>query len=52
MEIEILPAGPDCLAEYATVPIAFAVRALLRPVLLEGGLGGIALRQEPGQPPT
>ena len=51
MEIEILPAGPDCLAEYATVPIAFVVQALLQPVPLEGGLGGIALRQEPVQPP-
>jgi len=41
-----LPAGPDCLAEYATVPIGFEVRALLRPVLLGEGLGGIALRRE------
>jgi GNAT superfamily N-acetyltransferase len=50
-EIQILSAGPDCLSEYATVPIAFEVRALLRPVLLDGGLGGIALRQEAVQPP-
>ena len=51
MEIEISLAGPDCLPEYATVPSAFEVRALLRPVLLDGGLGGIVLREEPVQPP-
>ena len=43
MDIEILLAGPDCLPEYATVSIAFEVRARLRPVLLDGGLGGIAV---------
>lgn len=50
-DIEIVPSGPDCLPEYATVSIAFEVRARLRPVLLEGGLGGIALREERVQPP-
>ena len=51
MDIDISSAGPDCLPEYATVPIAFEVRALLRPVLLDGGLGGIALHEEPVRPP-
>lgn len=51
MDIDISLAGPDCLPEYATVSIAFEVRALLRPVLLDNGLGGIALCQEPMQPP-
>jgi streptothricin acetyltransferase len=51
METEIVPAGPDCLPEYATVPVAFEIRALLRPILLDGGLGGITLSHEPVQPP-
>lgn len=51
MQTEILPAGPECLPDYATVPIAFEVRSLLRPALLDGGLGGIALHPEPVQPP-
>ncbi|MFN2227473.1 MAG: GNAT family N-acetyltransferase [Anaerolineae bacterium] len=51
MNIEIVSAGPGCLPEYGTVSIAFEVRALLRPVLLDGGLGGIALHEEPVQPP-
>lgn len=51
MDIDISAAGPECLAEYATVPSAFEVRALLRPVLRDGGLGGITLHPEPVQPP-
>jgi streptothricin acetyltransferase len=46
VQIEIVPAGPDCLVEYATVPSVFEVRALLHPTLRDGGLGGITLRRE------
>ncbi len=51
MEIGISLAGPECLAEFATVPSAFEVRSLLRPLLLDGGLGGITLQHEPVQSP-
>ncbi len=41
MPIEIREVGPDALDRYATVSIAFEVRSVLRPTLIEGGLGGI-----------
>ncbi|MGD8398791.1 MAG: GNAT family N-acetyltransferase [Anaerolineae bacterium] len=49
--IDIHERGADCLGEYATVPIAYTVRTMLVPAPIAGGLGGIALREEPVEPP-
>jgi GNAT superfamily N-acetyltransferase len=49
--VDIYERGADCLDEYATVPIAYTVRSVLVPVSLDGGLGGIALREEPVELP-
>ncbi len=51
MATEILEIGPAALDRYATVPIAFAVQTALQPHLIDGGLGGIALHEEPVVPP-
>ncbi len=44
--LEIQEVGIEGLPEYAQIPIAFEVRSMLEAVLLEGGLGGIGLREE------
>jgi GNAT superfamily N-acetyltransferase len=44
--VEIREVGVEELPEYAQIPIAFEVRSMLEAVLLEGGLGGIRLREE------
>jgi len=46
MTITIRNAGPDALPLYAQVPIAFRVESVFRVELIEGGLGGILLREE------
>ena len=51
MDIEELPVNEGSLAEYATVPIRFEVLSGLVPELLDGGLGGIILREEEVSPP-
>lgn len=51
VHIDVRDEGLAALPDYATIPIAFTVRSLLVPVLLNGGLGGIALREEPVDPP-
>lgn len=51
MEIEIQQVGAEALARYAQVPIAFRVRSMLRVEPIDGGLGGLALIEEPVDPP-
>lgn len=45
MPIEIREIGPERLAEYAAIPIAFDVSSALEADLVEGGLGGITLHE-------
>jgi GNAT superfamily N-acetyltransferase len=42
--------GVALLAQYATIPIAFEVRSILQPELIDDGLGGILLHEVPVQP--
>ena len=44
--LEIREVGVEGLSEYAQIPIAFEVRSMLKAVLVDGGLGGIRLREE------
>ncbi len=46
MDIATLPVSVGTLAEYSVIPISFEVRSVLRPELIDGGLGGIVLREE------
>ncbi len=46
MPITIRDVGPNALLLYAQVPIAFRVESVFRVELVEGGLGGILLREE------
>lgn len=45
VQIEIRPANADTLRQYGTIPILFEVRSILQPHLIEGGAGGIELRE-------
>ncbi len=49
--MEIKQIGPESLVLYASVPISFQVRSLLRVTPLESGLGGLVLVEEPVLPP-
>jgi GNAT superfamily N-acetyltransferase len=42
--------GPDRLCEYAEIPIAFEVKSILKVELIDGGLGGIRLKEERIEP--
>ena len=44
---EIREVGPDALALYDTIPMRFRVERVLRVDTLGGGLGGLALVEEP-----
>ena len=44
--MDIQEIGIDSLPEYAQVPIAFEVSSILRVDRIDGGLGGIGLREE------
>jgi GNAT superfamily N-acetyltransferase len=46
MAVTVEEIGEDRLEEYATIPIAFEVRSALHVELVDGGLGGVALREE------
>ena len=50
-DLQIVEEPVTRLAEHGTIPIAYEVRSRLRPELAEGGLGGIALVEEPVDPP-
>ncbi len=47
MSVQIVEVGPERLADYASVPIKFEVKSILQVELVEGGLGGMLLRQAP-----
>jgi streptothricin acetyltransferase len=47
MTIEIRELGPDCLEQYAEVPISFRVESIFRLEEMDRGLGGLLLREEP-----
>jgi GNAT superfamily N-acetyltransferase len=49
LNIEIV--GPERLAEYARIPIAFEVTKRLQVVPVNRGIGGIRLREEKVEPP-
>lgn len=47
IQIEILPVNQQTLSEYSSIPISFEVRSILRVDLVDAGLGGIRLNEEP-----
>ncbi len=51
MTLEFQQISPASMMLYASVPISFTVRARLKPVPEENGLGGIRLVEEPVIPP-
>jgi len=51
MPVQIVEIGPEHLADYASVPIKFEVKSTLQVELVDGGLGGILLRQVPVEKP-
>jgi len=46
VNVQIREVRTDCLPQYGEVPIAFRVQSVFRVVAREGGLGGLALREE------
>jgi len=46
VDVQIREVRTDCLPQYGGVPIAFRVDSVFRVVAREGGLGGLALREE------
>jgi ribosomal protein S18 acetylase RimI-like enzyme len=53
MDLSIVeqPVTAETLAAYATVSIAFSVESQLRVDLIDRGLGGVGLTEEPVEPP-
>jgi GNAT superfamily N-acetyltransferase len=51
MPIQIIDIGPDRLDEYARIPSRFEVRSILQVELVDGGLGGMRLIEDPVDPP-
>jgi GNAT superfamily N-acetyltransferase len=51
MQIQTFPYELKLLSDYATIPIAFEVRSVLRVEAVEHGLGGLRLVEEPVSPP-
>lgn len=50
-QIEIQEVGPEALDAYAKIPIAFEVTEVLKPQLINRGLGGIIFEERPiGRP--
>lgn len=47
MDIELLPANLKTLTELSIIPISFEVKTIFRVELLDGGLGGVLLKEEP-----
>jgi GNAT superfamily N-acetyltransferase len=46
MGIRLRELGPECLQRYGEIPIRFRVESVLRVEEIDGGLGGLALREE------
>jgi len=51
MQVQIIEIVPERLIDYASVPIRFEVRSILQVELVDGGLGGMLLRQVPVEKP-
>lgn len=51
MPVQIVEIGPGRLGEYASVPIKFEVKSTLQVELVDGGMGGMLLRQVPVEKP-
>ncbi|MDP2995768.1 MAG: GNAT family N-acetyltransferase, partial [Anaerolineales bacterium] len=51
MAVQIVEIGTDRLADYASVTIKFEVKSNLQVELVDGGLGGMLLRQVPVEKP-
>jgi GNAT superfamily N-acetyltransferase len=51
MPVQIIEIGPERLAEYASVPIKVEVKSQLCVEFLDGGLGGLILREKPVEDP-
>lgn len=47
MAIKIVEIRPSRLSEYQAVPSRFEVKAVFEPLIVDGGLGGIILRETP-----
>jgi len=47
MPVQIIEIGPEYLEEYARIPIKFEVKTILEVKLVNGGLGGMLLREKP-----
>lgn len=47
MDIELLPANLKTFTELSSIPISFEVKSIFRVELLDGGLGGVLLKEEP-----
>ena len=52
IRIEAMPVTRENLAAYAAVPIAFTATSILRVELVDGGLGGFTLTEEPSPEPV
>ena len=50
-ECEIKQVGPDALEQYQSIPISFRVESIFRVKLVDGGLGGLTLAEEPVEHP-
>ena len=50
MSLVIEEVSPDRLCEYAEIPIAFEVKSILKVSVIDGGLGGIRLKEERIEP--
>ena len=51
MALELKETGPEILASYAAIPFTFQVDSILRADEIDGGLGGLALTEEPVDEP-
>jgi hypothetical protein len=43
--VQIIEIGPERLADYASIPIRVEVKSRLQVELVDGGMGGMLLRQ-------
>jgi len=50
LSLVIEEVSPDRLCEYAEIPIAFEVKSILKVSVIDGGLGGIRLKEERIEP--
>ena len=50
MSIQMERIGADSLAHYAAIPTAFTVESVFRIAVLDGGLGGFRLTEQPVSP--